>query len=368
MFLVHWPEKAPLNHCKQEDIEAFYQKVVSSQSPIQVVNRFFHLIECRNTILNVVRNLEKMVAARYCTSIISVLVSDPIRKNVARLVPIDCRIIKQLAFTFESYLRQILSRGILQAEKDTSFAVSSDISERCQLILSSLGLKHIPKDHIDLWRCAVGILDMTVVSYAGAHTHSLGSKFPSLLKPVNIPFIFSHTPQYIFRRRHFRCLNKFLSCQSAWVLERDFGTKISNSTTTYCLSTDATTFSDIWGPMWESRVDSDPMKILHYNVGNGKILPLQRPSTKLEISEPGVNSNEIYCHWISDEKSRFGQTHFGSTGQTLSPDDILLIGANVRLRANPLCSCHLGAVKEQLRDSGSLHEVGTIPKSRYQDS
>jgi hypothetical protein len=223
---------------------------------------------------------------------------------------------------------------------------------------------------------------MAVLSYVGAHLQSFGKSIAEsimLPSPQNTSSLKPETPfTIIFRRRSFLCLGEFLGDQKAWVCElrKFFGPvrEIAGEPALY-LSCDAETFADVWGPMWSSRFENDLDQILHYTVGNGLIIPWKEAeyadlefSTPRDVGHCEIKANETLCHWISDKDSKDDTNLQNSTGKSLSLDDILLIGACVRLKRNDSCECSLGAVKEHLKDWGYLHEPGTIKRSRYKES
>jgi hypothetical protein len=157
-----------------------------------------------------------MEAASYCQEFVSILVVDKAGHNVARLLPIRCSKIKQLAITFENCLIQLISLDRSTVLVDTEIAFSNGISEICRDILSELGL-YVPSMHCaELWRCAVHALDMAVLSYFGAHTRFFGM---TGAKSITLPGPFLGTQYFMFRRRSFLCLGEFLAGQDAWVLE-----------------------------------------------------------------------------------------------------------------------------------------------------
>jgi hypothetical protein len=345
----------------------------------------YHLIECHTVILEVAKSINSMMKASYCGPKISMLVIDNSRLNVARLVNIECKKVQRLADDFKQQLWQVIRKS----KNDwNSYHVLLDSSlaiiVKCQEIFDDLGLEFDCGNPCNIWRSTVHVLDMAVLSYVGAHVQSFGKSIAeSIMLPSlqNASFLEPETPfTIIFRRMSFLCLGEFLGDQKAWVceLQKFFGPitlrEIAQEPALY-LSCDAETFADVWGPMWSSRLENDLDRILHYNVGNGLIIPWKEPAyADLEFSNPRdvghceIKANETLCHWISDKDSKDDSNLRNSTGKSLSRDDILLIGACVRLKRNDSCERSLGAVKEYLKDWGPLHELGTIKRSRYKES
>jgi hypothetical protein len=87
--------------------------------------------------------------------------------------------------------------------------------------------------------------------------------------------------------------------------------------------------------MWKSCAlvngQADHDRILRYNVGNGAILPWNHPSSDSHGSV-SIRKDEIFCHWMSDnDRGEIGNLD-KSSGQTLHPENILLIGASMMLQ------------------------------------
>jgi hypothetical protein len=334
----------------------------------RAIENMFHLIECRNIILWVVQSVETMEKASYCGDFISILVIDPAGHNVARLLPIQCNKIKQLATAFENSLSQVMGLPHSTTLFDTEMTFAKEISEVCQELFSELGLD-VPVAHCtELWRCAVHVLDMAVLSYAGAHTQFFGT---SGFRCFTLPGPFLEKQHFIFRRRSFLCLDGFLGGKQAWVLEWYHPDAPQINIPPLYLSADATTFADIWGPMWKTcalrngQADND--HILRYSIGNGVILPWNVPSSDFQNSI-SRRKNEVLCHWVSDKDSGEIGDVVGSSGVPLRPNDILLIGASVKLQYNPRCNLSMDEIKQRLRDANSLFELGTMKNTRILDS
>lgn len=78
-----------------------------------------------------------------------------------------------------------------------------------------------------------------------------------------------------------------------------------------------------------------------------------------------VRKGEVFCHWVSNKDNR---DHHGLvSSSSLMEDDILLIGASVRmakLHANDKCESSPTDQRERFRNAGSLSELGTIRSAR----
>jgi hypothetical protein len=328
----------------------------------RVLDQLANFIECRNIISRAWENIKTMKEAHYCGSFISLLVLDRTRQNVARLVRIECGKIEELVNTFEICLFQIISglpNDVLLAVVST---YASEVSAACRQLLVDLDVK-IPIKLKDLWRCTVHVLDFAVLSYAGAHTQVFGNH---QVMSVTLPGPFLETQYFGVRLRSFSCLSEFLGRQQVWVLE-SFDTYLSSllgleEPPHLSLSTDAMTFGDIWGPMWKSSVLGDEERIVQYKVGNGIIIPCHtrsegsRDAVKAQNDE--ILKGEVLCHWMSNKESRENKDF--ARASYLRENDILLIGASVRLEDKGGCPESTAQLREQFRDSGALSQPSTV--------
>lgn len=217
----------PLRRLNAVDVQHYFNKVIdlANQAASEIaspsttehynahhrldrgIENLLHLISCRNIILWVLESVEAMGKASYCGIHISMLVIDNTRDDVARLLPIECSKIKQLAKAFEACLYDVLSLHPSMPLFDTEMPIANGVSEVCRDILSELGLNVPVKHFTELWRCAVHALDVAVLSYAGAHTQFLGgTRFNS----ITLPGPFLEAQYFMFRRRSFLCLGEFL--------------------------------------------------------------------------------------------------------------------------------------------------------------
>lgn len=269
--------------------------------------------------------------------------------------------IEQLAITFEMCLFQVVSYDPAMVLHDIITTFAKDVSTACQEVLIKIGMGMPDIDSIAVWRCAVHILDLAALSYAGAHTQSIGKE---TVTSVSLPGLFLATQYFRFCRRTFSCLSKFLGGQKVWVLE------LYNAGTHFdlpplCLSTNAMTFGDIWGPMWKSCALGHEDQIIQYSVGNGVIIPWNRPaSTSRDSIE--IQKSEVFCHWLSDNERCDHESL--SNSLTLHENDTILIGAPVVLVANGACKVSTARHRQRLRNSGSITEHGTKKPSRMLDS
>lgn len=328
------------------------------------LDRLFHLIKCRNIILNVMINIDEMKAASYCEQNISILIVDAFRQDVARLMPIDLAGIKALAIAFEISLDAILINGV-ENLFNTPVPSFFQIAGRCDDILTHLTLDRllVAADVTDKWRFTVQLLDVAVISYISAHVGKIG---PHNTLQYTVTNNCSDIQDFIFHERSFKCLGRFLNDQKAWVLERsERGSRQIKDVPELYLSTEAGVLADIWGPMWGQCRKDSPDRILQYNVENGTIYPYQHWMLE-EESVPALEVGEMLCHWRPDNTATVEEIEQLSS-LALSPTTVMLIGAGTRLVLKP-CRYPVNAAKRKLRDSGLLYHRGIIKKSRYKDS
>ncbi|EPE37115.1 hypothetical protein GLAREA_09278 [Glarea lozoyensis ATCC 20868] len=340
---------------------------VDQSSLVSGANDMLHYIECWSAIARVAKNIKALKAASFCGSFISILVIDKARQDVARLIPIDCNKIEDLASAFDLVFQDFRGRRGFVSESDEYFTPMM-LSELSKSILSDLDLNLSPMSVAEEWRCAVHILDMVVLSYAGAHTQPLGA---SQTRHIHLPGQFIDKHCVTFRRRAFSCIGTFLNREEAWVLEPYDKKAPSEDLSPIYLATNIITFSDIWGPAWKScAVVEDkarPSTIVRYNVGNGVIIPLSRLLARNEDC-PQILEGEVLCHWCPNNYLGENLVKSESARLYLHPDDVLLIGANLRIQYNRSCQSSVQDLTQSLRDSGSLSEFGTLKRRRELDT
>jgi hypothetical protein len=335
----------------------------------QAIENLLHLIECRNIIAAARESLGEMRSADYCGDYISLLVLDRTRIGVAKLVRIESAWIEGLALAFEACLFQVISQDAAMVLFNNITLLASDLTAACKDLLVKLDLNIESADTVkDIWRRAVHVLDIAVLSYSVAHT-----EFPDdrIVPSVTIPGPFQEKQYYRFCRRSFLCIGEFLGGQEAWVLESLPPGAPQIDRPPLSLSTDAETFGDIWGPMWKSLVhsnndDAEEERIVRYHVGNGVILPWSPPLP----NSLDIRKGEVFCHWKSDKERHWEsaeeqcQYQGFANSSTFKRNDVLLIGAPVISVVNDQCRYSVAHQRQKLRDLGALSEPGTIRYGR----
>ena len=376
---------------------------IDEEAVLQLCHRLrwrelFHLFECRNMITRVCVNLKRLQAAGFCGDFFSLLVQDQNRDRVTRLIPLSLSAIYELEQLFESSLSRIVydlsanpaARGTdsatLAAHHTTSeddnlclYRQTESLSNECLAILALLDLEGIPVGQFPLiWRQTVHILDLAVLSYAGAHIERIDENYLNITMdsiPVFGPFakdLCLSKPQIYMKRRRLECLDKFLGAKEVWVFHS--GSRNICKEHLY-LSTDAQTLGDIWGPLWKSTQTPEPNYIYEYQIGNGCIVPWT-PGRIIDSSpKTSPRQSEVLCHWVSFRERGVKDIDCGQhnlTKKFFTSSDTLLIGVeSCGLQVNEECIpsiSYLERLKTELRERGSLKHPRTHRARRYKDS
>ena len=325
----------------------------------------FHVLECRNLMLSVVSNIERMKQQKYCQGFMSMLTLDNKRSNVVNLVKLPTKEIRMLHRGFEDAIGQALSlMESSRLEKSLKVrGVRERISAKVQQMLQHCGLPLGFSDFGD-WRRLVMVLDLAVISYAGTHQEDFAGRFlGESLDLAKITPAWTYDPlaskNIMLRRRRLRCLDKLLQ-SPVWVFQDS--SKWADRGALY-LSTDLEAFADVWGPVWSVKPNDDAASIILYRVGFG--LLCRWPP---EFSVGRLRTDEVFCHWISSEEPPSKQKHF----EHFPEGARLLIGAGTlienttsQLKETLDCSTRTSKVIRELRSTHRLEELGTSPDEKY---
>ncbi len=278
----------------------------------------FHILECRNLMLAVVSNIERLKRAQFCIDSINVLVLDPCRHHVAKLVGIEVSRIMSLHQSFEGALESILSRLTTNRIQESKIEELTQMLSRQSIdLLRHLGLP-AGDSTVGQWRKAVLVLDLAIVSYSGAHIERFDQRFLSGedLDFAKITSAWSYDTLcregIILRRRSLCCLQRFLGVHRIWILQAQ--SRWEDDEDLY-LSTSVEQFADIWGPTWEVKDAEDSDKVIKYNAGIGAIVPWQADK------DTPLADGEAFCHWLSPGEAAGRSSGFLNSGARL------LIGA-----------------------------------------
>ncbi|EPE35581.1 C2H2 and C2HC zinc finger [Glarea lozoyensis ATCC 20868] len=351
------------------------------------------LVESYTIILKAFENIKRLQQNGYCEEQIEFLCQDNSRLYVARIVSIEISAIAELVSTYKEtldHIASILRRGetLSLAELiDQEILDSTRLTAKCRTVVLDRTrwtvTSNTPISTIDLWKSVAELLDLVVVSYAGAHITELKISVKiSGRSEFRIPRPYVYSDRGIrslalapcltmFRavRTHLRCLDSFLGGLSVLVFaESDYLT----GTNRLCLSTTIADLANLWGPCWKIMRDSQPGEIQHFEIGNGLILPWSLRDSSVQLS-----SSELFAHWVS---SRSYNAEIVENGQRdlarkyFLDSDVILIGADVKTQSfvvNPQCAPSiqkLRQIKDKLRQHKALRELGTDRPRRYHDS
>ncbi|KAF4633390.1 hypothetical protein G7Y89_g4731 [Cudoniella acicularis] len=360
------------------EIRAYCDQSVGNAEQESTAEDLFHLLEYRNLIFAVCKNISTLRSKGFNNTHFSTLVHDRSRSNVANLLTIPFDRVGNLAEKFDETLdciwKKIGSPWYRSRPKDPSLWAGEAgyhrkfLSFKCADILYSLGLFE-PWDIYETWpprepwKCSVQVLDLAILSYSVVHTELFDS-------PPHDSGLVS------MRRRSLKCLDKFLRGRQVWVLHRS--SLPPHLDEPLYLSTTIDALADIWGPLWKSCPKDDPDTISCYFVSNRSILPWHQDYE----DEPQLKTGEVFSHWIPEESSSSFCDKPGIEALVASPSvqksfngkETLLIGARETtrkspgLRFNPNCCSTPDRVDAILMNSGCCRPLGTSGSYTYVDS
>ena len=200
------------------------------------------VLECRNIVAVACANVQRLQHSNFITDRISIIVADERRPSVANLVPLPVGSIQTIfemfcSAVYHRYLLRTRPRDSLPAEI-RSFLIEKQnlLTGTCAQFLHSLGFTPSPNalgkndDNLssiaECWRCAADIIDLAVLSYAGAHVDTFDGKVSQeSTSQIEIPVgkAFSESEQapeikkIQLERRSAKCLDGFLGGHQIWV-------------------------------------------------------------------------------------------------------------------------------------------------------
>jgi hypothetical protein len=358
--------------------------------------KLLRLLECYNLAVRMTRSLSKLQQTGYCTTQISLLIQDPDRPDVAKLVQVAIKEILDLDAAFEGLLDAVVSTVSGNLIGSANEDIIDSIVERqdsrmgvtmtCLQLLTSMCLSAhllLNDEQPVIWECTVQSLELAILSYAGAHIQRFDV---DLLEkdvecfPIPRRFIYNDPTlreisarsiheSISIRRRRLQCLDNFLGEAEPWVFHQDFA---SRGNERLCLSTTIDALTDLWGPSWKIVRDSEPGQIQQFDIGNGAIIPWPADSERRQT----VLHSEIFCHWISFKDWNTNEIETSKSSlerKCFFDDDILLIGAanDFGLVLNPDCLPsieRLFTIKTSLDQQGALRAPNTFRAQRYIDA
>jgi hypothetical protein len=343
------------------------------------------LRECRNIAMRTYLNLRRLQLAGFCGNQFSMIVAEKHRRNIARLVMVEISHITDLLKNLESWLQDSAKRvrnlEVPSAQIVTELVSGMMVGGFQDLLLSldvfpRLCTDHPDKNPLSLVWLYVCMLDVGVVSYAGAHLNGI----PSEYYPNDEAGVYFRSPLLqsgeskslglAARRCSLQCLNEFHDGKPVWIFSAH---NWSPSGRLY-LSTTMTAFADIWGPLWKERDQKEPNKFATYIVGNGSIHPWKHD----QMRDPPLEQ-ELFCHWVDDEAwdedvgsllpSNVDQRLFNGLEDLLIGAPALETGAPTletgAFNINDNCRLSISKARQRLRDMGRLCILGAERQYRY---
>ncbi|KAI9672654.1 MAG: hypothetical protein M1831_000089 [Alyxoria varia] len=324
----------------------------------------YHILECRNLMLSIVSNVNRMKAQDYCQDFYSLLTPDPFRKGVANLVKIPLYEISRLHQLFEKALN-VVSSMIDSSRRRKSQELEdlrTQITSTSENLLRKCGLPP-GTTSVGTWRRLIMTLDISIVSYCGTHQERFDLQY--LSEDLNFATI---TPAWtcdvlaskriMLRRRRLQCLNRMLQTE-VWVFED--GSHWKENDALY-LSTSLEVLSDVWGPSWAVKPSEDSPNAVEVQIGLGR---LARWAVHQNV--PELLEGEVFSHWIPHGEER-PKRDLGN----FSTDANLLIGAiteveqtTSQLKESRDCKTRSNNVIRNIRQEHRLEEIGTSSDEKY---
>ena len=359
-------------------------------------NDLLETLECRNVSAQTYLNLKRLQLDGFCVLKFSMLMIDPCRHDVVRLLPIDIQQILQILMETDSVLRRA-AEFARHAPSDTSSAqalLEQALGEQddllpsvpcCTTFLTTLGLAlgspadtSINLSILACMRLVVHTLDLAVASYAGAHLSRFDEEYLGKeIGKLDIPSPFtsrhsSQVPCIKMSRCQLQCLDSFHNSQPLWV----FSSSDWKPRGHLFLSTKIEDFADVWGPLWKVVDPEMNGSCTRYIVGNGSIYKY-----KSVEATPRLLENESLCHWISNTNLEAGSDHSQNTKKPMFPNildesfhgnETLLVGAVAAgcegLTTKTNCNFDLENSRSTLDHVGRVQMLGTVQEHTYKDS
>lgn len=307
----------------------------------------------RTQILSMAKGIEDTIGrlreAGYCGDFLSLIVADTYRTNVATLNSISPGDIvattSKIDVAFTS-LEALNSEAVVSCCEDllTKLGSTPNIELVLQAEHGGNGVSLYGADGLAviLLRVVLQILDLSILSYCGAHLEPLHPDFPTVSGTPRLLL----APGFSLPRRKPRCLDQLLE-RPLWVFEIGDAARHRSNSTGLWLSTTIEAFADIWAPAWPVEESGQPYTVARYDVGRGSIIGWKRAP-----DESDTMDDEVFCHWRSASDSRPAELCVG--GELKSKR--LLIGG--RLTINDGCAMCPQDFTDQMKDENSLSDLG----------
>ena len=342
---------------------------------------------CRNVLLRVYENINRMKTIGFCAGFINVLVMYPDCYDTVYFNSLDTKVVQNL---FD------LSCSFIDKEAKPTFDIDHRRSERSDLIKSiidrsekfgkALGLKESPfrkHAHTTEWVSIVialtNLIDIVVLFYCSAHLERFDKKYLQMdLEGLRVDFSFAKLDWdcIVFKRRSLACLDKYLGNQQVWVCQMEKKSRdqvnpemvlpeslpllsdrfIDEKNIQLSVSAHIEDLADIWGPLWPVKLEG-LADIVAFKAGAGVLVPWPKHTV-------ANSSGEIYYHWTEDLgelPARLERYNF----PTFHEKPRLLIGAD---NVEQPCRFSTRSITHKLRDAHCIRMQGTERSKIYRDS
>lgn len=177
-------DNGPNTELRRDSLMDFLEVTIPPSKAAEIVrlfdasgsDLFLQWAACRSVLLNARENIKLLENAGYCRKFFSIISLDPDRPEIARLRSISIANVDQLVSEFEIVFQKITQPE--NGQTSITSLLSDGHVDTCRLILDEVGL--IPEETIpieSLWRQTVHLLDLGVISYAGAHIERIDEKY-----------------------------------------------------------------------------------------------------------------------------------------------------------------------------------------------
>ena len=320
-------------------------------------NTSVNLRKSYKLLCNILDALQYLEDLQFCSGFYSMLVRND-SKDIAELIQIPKSGVERLRHDIEYGITRL-------SESTTSLELfkilRSNIFGPCNRLLTELQLptSRMPDNPVQvlaIFRTAVLLLDLALVSYVGSH----GSRFDMyplqiISTVIRIGSLGLENHHITCRLRRLACLDDFLDGARVWIfsLEKSQSGNHQRHQGSERLSvrTQIKTFADIWGPVWFVPADgasNDSFRL--YNLSRGCICP----SPDMGIALP---DGHIPCHWYSTPNT--AEEESSKSSRPMKLDDYLVIGG--RLLKDTRCTYE---VEQYELDNGhNMGFLGTVAET-----
>jgi len=324
------------------------------------------ITDCRKDLDIVVKNLTILQKAQYCTDNICVPVVCADRPQVASLIRIDRDHIYGMGALVESMMmaeNDAHIHGIV--EHLIAFGKDMGFSQAFARDLQSLFVLPDRQKLVATLCSIVRFLDLTIISYAGAHLEPFDNKSMG-----DSSGFFDIGSNMRFRRRSLRCLSSYFKGHDIWVLEEHI--EMGAPREALYLLTSLQTFATVWGPVRSAQGAIA-------RVGRGVII------ARDQTGDAPIHSGESLCHWMEEgeeeeeeeeeeadkEVEEVVNEENGLAHLEFSIDpfaSLLLIGAGSRVGKRDQCLSDAVSFTTRRMDQKRLVPLGVSQSRRFRDS